>query len=153
MWDLLDQPISTPVMLALVAVMLAVIYLAIQWEHKKSRDTSRKYLAEHPDAATLYLYAEDLPSNGAEIQCIRGTASKLFEAKCIPQTKVSKGMACHVLPGTVEFNGSISWTKNYYAARKHGSMSAHFTFQAEAGRSYAAIFDTEASGAKLIHLD
>ena len=153
MWDFLNQPLSTPALAVIVIVLLLVIFLAIQREHKKSGSGSRQYLAEHPNAAALYLYAEDLPSNGAEVQCIRGTASKLFEAKYIPQSKVDKGMACYVLPGTVEFNGSISWTKNYYAARKHGGMSAHFTFEAEAGRSYAAVFNTQTSGAKIIHLD
>lgn len=32
-------------------------------------------------------------------------------------------------------------------------MSTHFTFEAEAGRSYAAVFHTAASSAKIIHLD
>jgi len=153
MFDFLNQPISTSVMLVFIVVMLLVIYLAIQREHKKSKGNSQKYLSEHPDAATLYLYADDLPSNGAEIQCVRGTASGLFEAKYIPQSKVDKGMACYVLPGTVEFNGAINWTKSYHVARKHGSMSAHLTFEAESGRSYAAVFNTEAFTAKIIHLD
>ena len=71
MLDFLNQPIDTPVMLVLMAVLLLIVYLAIQREHKKSKDNSQKYMNEHPDAATLYLYAEDLPSNGAEVQCIR----------------------------------------------------------------------------------
>lgn len=153
MLDFLNQPISTPAMFVLMAVLFLIIYLAIQREHKKSKGNSQKYLSEHPDAATLYLYAEDLPSNGAEVQCIRGTVSTLFEAKYIPQSKVDKGMACHVLSGTVEINCAIKWTKSYYVARKHGSMSAHFTFDAEPGRSYAAVFYTAASSAKIIHLD
>lgn len=111
----LNQPVSTPVMLVLVAVLFLIIYLVIQRGHKKSKDNSQKYLSEHPDAATLCLYAEDLPANGAEVRCIQGTVSALFEAKYIPQAKVNKGMACHVLPGTVEFNGALLYRRVQYS--------------------------------------
>lgn len=153
MWDFINQPISTPGMVVIAVILLLAIYIPVQMEHKKSKSGAQRYLAEHPDAAVLYLYGEDLPSNGAEIQCARGTASSLFEAKYIPQSKVDKGMACYVLPGAVEFNGEIKWTKSYYVARKHGSMSARFTFEAEPGRSYAAVFNTEVASAKIVHLD
>lgn len=62
-------------------------------------------------------------------------------------------MACYVLPGTMEFDGEINWSKSYYVARKRGSMSAHLTFDAEPGQAYAAVFNTTASNAKIIHLD
>ena len=62
-------------------------------------------------------------------------------------------MACHVLPGKVELNVMITWSKSYYVARKHGSMQAHFTFEAMPGRSYAAVFNVAESKAHIISLD
>ena len=47
----------------------------------------------------------------------------------------------------------ITWSKSYYVARKHGSMQAHFTFEAMPGRSYAAVFNVAESKAHIISLD
>ena len=46
---------SSPI---LVAVPAAVIFVGIRLGHKKARDISKQFLAEHPNAATLYLYGE-----------------------------------------------------------------------------------------------
>lgn len=153
MWDFLNQPLSGASSMILLAVLLAVIFAAIKLGHKKARDISRQFLSEHPNAATLYIYGEDLPSNSAELECIRGTVSKVYDPRTVPGAKVKKGVACHVLPGTVELNIRLTWSKSYYVVRKHGGMQAHFTFEAEAGHSYAAVFNAKASSAKLISLD
>lgn len=85
--------------------------------------------------------------------CIQGTVSKVYDPRTVPGAKVQKGVACHVLPGKVELNVMITWSKSYYVARKHGSMQAHFTFEAMPGRSYAAVFNVKDSSAKIISLD
>ena len=69
------------------------------------------------------------------------------------KSRVQKGVACHVLPGIVELNVTISWTKSYYVARKHGSTQAHFRFEAAPGHSYAAVFNVAESKAHIISLD
>lgn len=153
LWDVLNQPLSGSSMIILMAVLAAVIFLAITLGHKKARDISKQFLAEHPDAATLYFYSDDLPSNDARVECVRGTVSKVYDPRTIPGAKAQKGAACHVLPGAVELNVTISWTKSYYVARKHGSMQARFTFEAAPGHSYAAVFNIEDSTAKIISMD
>ncbi len=153
MWELVNQPLSPMATLLLVGGCLAVIFLAIRLGHGQSRKVSARFLAEHPDAATLYLYAEDLPSNSAELEGIRGTFSKVFDPRTVPGAKIQKGAACHVLPGTVELNGTITWTKDYHVARKHGRMGAHFTFEAAPGGAYAAVFHTGSSTTKIVSLD
>lgn len=151
--DFLNQPLSGTSSLILVAVLAVVIFVAIKLGHKKARDISKQFLTEHPNAATLYLYGEDLPSNSAELDCIQGTVSKVYDPRTVPGAKAQKGVACHVLPGKVELNVMITWSKSYYVARKHGSMQAHFTFEAMPGRSYAAVFNVKDSSAKIISLD
>lgn len=153
MWDFIDQPLSGSSTLILLVVLCAVIFIAIKLGHKKARDISRQFLEEHPNAATLYIYGEDLPSNSAELECIRGAVSKVYDPRTVPGAKMAKGVACHALPGTVELNIRLTWSKSYYVARKHGSMQAHFAFEAAAGRSYAAVFNVKDSSAKLISLD
>lgn len=153
MWDFINQPLDTTSSLILVVVLAAIIFLAIKLGHKKARDISKQFLTQNPNAATLYLYSDDLPSNSAELNCIQGTVSKVFDPRTVPGAKVQKGVACHVLPGMVELNVTITWTKSYYVARKHGSMSAHFNLTAEAGRSYAAVFNIKESSARIITLD
>ena len=153
MLDFLNQPLSSTSSLILVAVLAVVIFAAIKLGHKKARDISKQFLTEHPNAATLYLYGEDLPSNSAELDCIQGTVSKVYDPRTVPGAKAQKGVACHVLPGIVELNVTISWTKSYYVARKHGSMQAHFRFEAAPGHSYAAVFNVAESKAHIISLD
>lgn len=153
MWDFLNQPMSDSSSLILIAVLAAVIFAAIKLGHRKAREISKKFLAEHPDAATLYFYADDLPSNDAQVECVRGTVSKIYDPRTVPEARVRKGAACHVLPGTVELNVTISWTKSYYVARKHSSMQAHFTFEAAPGRSYAVVFHVKDSKAGITPLD
>ena len=153
MLDFLNQPLSGTSSLLLVAVLAVVIFVAIKLGHKKARDISKQFLTEHPNAATLYLYGEDLPSNSAELDCIQGTVSKVYDPRTVPGAKVQKGVACHVLPGIVELNVTISWTKSYYVARKHGSTRAHFRFEAAPGHSYAAVFNVAESKAHIISLD
>lgn len=153
LWDVLNQPLSGPSMLILMVVLAAVIFLAITLGHKKARDISKQFLSEHPDAATLYFYSDDLPSNDARVECIRGTVSKVYDPRTVPGAKAQRGVTCHVLPGVLELDVTISWTKSYYVARKHGSMQAHFTFEAAPGYSYAAVFNIEDSTAKLIPMD
>ena len=153
MLDLLNQPLSGTSSLILVAVLAAVIFAAIKLGHQKARDISKQFLTEHPNAATLYLYGEDLPSNSAELDCIQGTVSKVYDPRTVPGARVQKGVACHMLPGEVELNVMITWSKSYYVARKHGSMQAHLRFEAEPGHSYAAVFNVAESKAHIISLD
>ena len=153
MWDFINQPLSGVSSLILIAVLSAMIFVAIKLGHKKAKDISKQFLSEHPDAATLYIYGEDLPSNSAELDCIQGTVSKVYDPRTVPGAKVQKGVACHVLPGTVELNVRITWSKSYYVARKHGSMQAHFRFEAAPGHSYAAVFSVKDSKAQIISLD
>lgn len=152
-WNVLNQPLSGLSITILMVVLVAVIVLAITLGHKKARDISKKFLAEHPNAATLCIYGEDLPSNGAELEYIQGTASKVYDPRTVPGAKVQKGVACHVLPGIIELSIRITWSKSYYVTRKHGSMQAHFTFGAVPGHSYAAVFHVEDSKAQIVSLD
>ena len=122
MLEFLNQPLNGTSSLILVVVLVAVIFIAIKLGHKKARDISKQFLSEHSDAATLYIYGEDLDSNSAELECIRGVVSKVYDPRTVPGAKAQKGVACHVLPGTVELNVRITWSKSYYVARKHGSM-------------------------------
>lgn len=153
MWDFLNQPLSGSSSLILLAGLLAIIFAAIKLGHKKARDISKQFLTEHPDAATLYFCADDLPSNDARPECIQGTISKVYDPRTVPGARIQKGAACHVLPGIVELNVTISWTKSYYVARKHGSMQAHFRFEAMPGHSYAAVFNVAESKAHIVSLD
>ena len=153
MWDFINQPLSGASSLILIAVLGAVIFAVIKLGHKKARDISKQFLSEHPDAATLYIYGEDLPSNSAELDCMQGTVSKVYDPRTVPGARVQRGVACHVLPGTVELNVRITWSKSYYVARKHGSMQAHFRFEAAPGHSYAAVFSVKDSKAQIISLD
>lgn len=153
MWDFLNQPLSGTSSLILIAILIAIIFAAIKLGHKKARDISKQFLTEHPDAATLYFHADDLPSNDARPECIQGTISKVYDPRTVPGAKIQKGAACHVLPGIVELNVTISWTKSYYVARKHGSMQAHFRFEAAPGHSYAAVFNVAESKAHIVSLD
>lgn len=153
MWDFLNQPLSGSSSLILVVVLCAVIFAAIKLGHKKARDISKQFLLKYPNAATLYIYGEDLPSNSAELECIQGSASKVYDPRTVPGAKVQKGVACHVLPGTVELNIRITWSKSYYVARTHGNMQAHLAFEAAAGRSYAAVFHVKESSVKIVPLD
>lgn len=152
MWEFLNQPLSGASSLILIVVLGAVIFAAIKLGHKKARDISKQFLTEHPDAATLYIYGEDLPSNSAELDCVQGTVSKVYDPRTVPGARVQKGVACHALPGKVELNIRITWSKSYYVARKHGSMEAHFTFEAVPGRDYAAVFNVQDSSAKILSL-
>lgn len=153
MLEFLNQPLSGGASLILVVVLGALIFAAIKLGHKKARDVSKQFLTEHPHAATLYLYGEDLPSNSAELACIQGTVSKVYDPRTVPGAKLQKGVACHMLPGKVELDVMITWSKSYYVARKHGSMQAHFTLEAMPGHSYAAAFNVKDSSAKIISLD
>lgn len=153
MWDFLNQPLSGASSLILIAVLCAVIFAAIKLGHKKARDISRQFLTEHPNAATLYIYGEDLPSNSAELDCIQGAVSRVYDPRTVPGAKVQKGVACHALPGKVELNVRITWSKSYYVARKHGSMQAHVAFEAAPGHSYAAVFSVKDSSVKIMSLD
>lgn len=153
MLDFLNQPLNGTSSLVLVAVLLTIIFIAIKLGHKKARDISKQFLSEHPNAATLYIYGEDLPSNSAELEGAQGIASQVYDPRTVPGAKVQKGVACHVLPGTIEMNITITWSKSYYVARKHGSMQAHFRFEALPGHSYAAVFNVAESKAHIISLD
>ena len=152
MLEFLNQPLNGTSSLILVVVLVAVIFIAIKLGHKKARDISKQFLSEHSDAATLYIYGEDLDSNSAELECIRGVVSKVYDPRTVPGAKAQKGVACHVLPGTVELNVRITWSKSYYVARKHGSMQAHFCFEAAPGHSDAAVFNVKDSKAQIISL-
>lgn len=152
MWDFLNQPLSGTSSLILIVVLCTVIFAAIKLGHKKARDISKQFLTEHPNAATLYIYGEDLPSNSAELDCIQGTVSEVYDPRTVPDARVKKGVACRALPGRVELNIRITWSKSYYVARRHGSMEAHFTFEAVPGHSYAAVFNVKDSSVKMISL-
>ena len=97
MLEFLNQPLNGTSSLILVVVLVAVIFIAIKLGHKKARDISKQFLSEHSDAATLYIYGEDLDSNSAELECIRGVVSKVYDPRTVPGAKAQKGVACHVL--------------------------------------------------------
>ena len=88
--DFLNQPLSGTSSLILVAVLAVVIFVAIKLGHKKARDISKQFLTEHPNAATLYLYGEDLPSNSAELDCIQGTVSKVYDPRTAPSPRCKR---------------------------------------------------------------
>ena len=67
MLDFLNQPLSGPSSLILIVVLCAVIFAAVKLGHKKARGISKQFLAEHPNAATLYIYERTWPSNSAEL--------------------------------------------------------------------------------------
>ena len=152
MLDFLNKPLSGPAQLGLLAVIAVLLLLLFKLGNKQSKAKSRKFLDSHPDAATLYLYAEDLSDNGGEIECRRGTASQVFSAKDAPSGRMKKGAACHLCPGPVDFEATVTWTGNYYVARKHSRMSAHFTLEAKPGCDYAVVFNTKSKQARIIAL-
>lgn len=153
MLDFLSQSLDLPGQIGLVAGAAAMLFLLFKLGNKQSKAKSQKFLASCPDAATLYLYAEDLPDNGGEVECLRGVASKVFAAKDAPSGRVTKGAACHLLPGVVDCEVTVTWTSNYFAARKHSRMSARFTVDARPGCDYAAVFNTKSQKARLLVLD
>lgn len=86
----LNQPLSGTASLILAAVLAAVSFAAIKLGHKKARDISRQFLAEHPNAAALYLYSGDLPSNSAELSCTQGTVSKVYDPRTAPSPRCKR---------------------------------------------------------------
>ena len=105
--DLFTQPLS-PAALAVVTILcLAAIVLLLRLGRKQSQAVSAKFLAAHPDAATLYIYAQDLDRSGGEVECFHGTASRLFDSIDVPQPLMKKGLACHLLPGKTELLATL----------------------------------------------
>ena len=80
------------------------------------------------------------------MECIRGTASKLFDGIDVPQPLVRKGVACHLLPGTTELQATLT---------KGGKelCAVRFTFEAQPRCSYGIEFSAADRNAKLVRLD
>ena len=151
--DFWNRPLSTAEMVV-VAIVIVLLILLIRWRaQRRSRGIARDFQAKHPDAAVLYLYVQDLPRNDGKLVCRKGTMSQVFDAKDAPGFGVSKGIACYVVPGTVELDATVSWTKDLYVARNHHSMQAHLSLQAEPGCGYAAVFDQKSQSVKMIKLE
>ena len=151
--DFLNRPLAPNESAVLAAVCVLVIVLLIYQSRRRSRGIAKGFLEQHPNAAVLYLYVKDLPRNDAKVVCRKGEVSKVFDAKDAPSFGVSHGAACYVLPGPAELDVTVSWTKDYYIARKHHNMQAAFSFQAEPGCGYAAVFDAETQKADLTKLE
>ena len=144
--DLFTQPLS-PAALAVVTVLcLAAIVLLLRLGRKQSRAVSAKFLAAHPDAATLYIYAQDLDRSGGEVECFHGTASRLFDSIDVPQPLVRKGVACHLLPGKTELLATLTC---------HGKpqANARCNFEVLPRCSYGVVFTAADRSAQLIQLD
>lgn len=148
-----NRPLSTPEMIV-VAVIIVLLILLLRWRaQRRSRSIAGDFRSEHPDAAVLYLYVQDLPRNDGKVVCHKGTVSQVFDAKDAPGFGVSKGIACYMAPGPVELDATVSWTKDLYVARKHYSMQAHLSLQAEPGCGYAAVFDQNSQHTKIVKLE
>ena len=145
-YQALNRPLSPPALLAVLVLCFAAIFLLLKLGRRQSRAVSSKFLAEHPDAATFYLYAQDLPQNKGEVECVRGTASRLFDGIDLPQPLVRKGVACHLLPGSVELEATL-------VSKGRKVSTARFSFEAQPGCSYGAVFSAADKGARLIRLD
>lgn len=148
-----DRPLTSNESAIFIVACVLIIALLIWQARRRTRGIAKGFLEQHPNAAILYLYVQDSPRNDAKIVCRKGEVSKVFDAKDAPAFGVSHGAACYVLPGLVELDITISWTKDYYVAKKHNNMQANFSFQAESGCGYAAVFNAETQNANLIKLE
>lgn len=147
-----NRPLNTTEMIVLAIILVFLIFL-IRWQaQRRSRGIAQNFLTEHPDAAVLYLYVQDLPRSDGKVVCRKGTVSQVFDAKDAPGFGISKGIACYVIPGSVELDATVSWTKDLYVARRYHNMQARLSFQAESGCGYAAVFDRESQSMKVITL-
>lgn len=150
--DFLNHTLS-PIESIIVIVVCVLFILLLLWNaRRRSRGIAKDFLEQYPNAAVLYLYVQDLPRNDGKVVCQKGTVSKIFDAKDAPAFGVSHGAACYIVPGSVELDATVSWTKDLYVARKHNTMQAHFSFQADPGCGYAAVFDPKSQNAKMIKL-
>ena len=151
--DFLNRPISATGMLVVLAVCALLIFALRRYAQRSSRRIAKEFLEQNPNAAVLYLYARETRVGGGTVTCRQGTASKTFNAGDAPGFGVSQGVACYLVPGQVEFDATVSWTKDYYLVRRHRQMQAHFSLQAEPGRGYAAVFDPKDQSARIVELE
>ena len=148
-----NHPLSAPETAALAVILVLLILLLRRQAQRRSRSIAENFRSEHPDAAVLYLYVQDLPHNDGKVVCQKGTLSQVFDAKDAPGFGVSKGIACYMAPGPVELDATVSWTKDLYAVRKHYSMQAHLSLQPEPGCGYAAVFAQNSQQLEIIKLE
>ena len=142
----LNQPLGPAALAVVMALCLVGLVLLLKLGRKQSRAVSAKILAEHPDAATLYVYAQDLDKSGGEVECIHGTASKLFDSIDVPQPPVRKGVACHLLPGHTELLVTLT-------LRDKAKANARCSFEVLPRCSYGVVFTAADKSAKLVRLD
>lgn len=151
--DFFNHTLNSTESIIVIVVCVLFILLLLWQARRRSRGIAKSFLEQYPNAAVLYLYVQDLPRNDGKVVCQKGTVSKVFDAKDAPAFGVSHGAACYLVPGFVELDAAVSWTKDLYVARRHNSMQAHFSFQAEPGCGYAAVFDPKSQNAKMIKLE
>lgn len=148
-----NRPLSTMEMIGIAVVMVLFIWLLLWQARRRSQKIAKDFLAQHPDAAVLYLYVQGLPRSDGKVVCRKGTVSQVFDAKDAPEFGIFQGIACYAVPGPVELDAEVSWRKDYYVAKRHHNMQAHLSLQAEPGCGYAAEFDQEKGSVKIIQLE
>ena len=148
-----DRPLTTIESLIIIAAIVLLILLLLWRARRASRKVAKEFLEQHPHAAVLYLYVQDVPNNDGRAVCQHGTTSKVFDAKDAPGFGVAHGAAYYLIPGYVEFDATVSWTKDYYLIKRRHQMQAHFSLQAEPDCAYAAVFDEKKQKEKIIKLD
>lgn len=148
-----DRPLTTMESFAVIAVIVLLILAILWWARRKSRRIAREFLEQYPNAAVLYLYVQDVPNNDGTVACKRGMASKIFDAKDAPGFGVSHGAACYLVPGHVELDAAVSWTKDYYLIKRRHQIQAQVSLEAEPGGGYAAVFDPKSKSSKIIKLE
>ena len=151
--DIWNRPLGPTEMIVVAVVVVLFIWLLLWQARRRSRKIAKDFLAQHPNAAVLYLYVQGLPRSEGTVVCRKGTVSQVFDAKDAPEFGISKGIACYAVPGAVELDAVVSWSKDYYVAKRHHNMQAHLSLQAEPGCGYAAEFDQEKGSVKIIQLE
>lgn len=150
--DFWNHKLTTTESMIMTVVCVLFILLLIWQAKRRSRKIAKDFLEQYPYAAVLYLYVQGLPRNDGKVVCQRGTVSKIFDAKDAPGFGVPHGAACYIAPGSVELDATVSWTKDFYVAKGHGHMQAHFSFQAEPACGYIAVFDYETQNTRIMKL-
>ena len=148
-----DRPFTTIESLIIIAAIILLILFLLWRARRVSRKVAKEFLEQYPNAAVLYLYVQDVPNNDGRAVCQHGTTSKVFDAKDAPGFGITHGAAYYLIPGYMEFDATVSWTSDYYLVKRRCQRQAHFSFQAEPGCGYAAVFDKENQSSKIIKLE
>ena len=133
--EFMNRPLDTSELFISFAVMILIVILLGWIDQQYANRKAKKFPKKHTGAALIYLYIEDQPATRGKLNCVKGTASRLFSVSAAQHPAQTKGLAFYAAPGLVTVNLMIRGRKGEDGSSLH---TGQLVFRAETNGIYRA---------------